>query len=67
MFTQAARAELQETSGFDGLSVYVNFAHGDEGVDAWYTLRKIGNLTRLKRKWDPLELFSWSFPVPLLY
>ncbi|KAL4745582.1 hypothetical protein BDW72DRAFT_211212 [Aspergillus terricola var. indicus] len=66
-FTQAARAELQETSGFDGLSVYVNFAHGDEGVDAWYTPRKMDNLTRLKRKWDPLELFSWNCPVPLLY
>ncbi|KAL4997559.1 FAD-binding domain-containing protein [Aspergillus recurvatus] len=66
-FTQAARAELQKTSGFDELSVYVNFAHGDEGVDAWYTPRKMDNLTRLKRKWDPLEQFSWNCPLPLTY
>lgn len=66
-FTKAARAQLQKTSGFDELSVYVNFAHGDEGVEAWYTPRKMANLTQLKRKWDPLELFGWSNPVPLVY
>ncbi|KAI1098220.1 hypothetical protein F4804DRAFT_325398 [Jackrogersella minutella] len=62
---QTARAQFQAMSGFEHLSVYVNFAHGDEGVDAWYTPRKLPNLTRLKRKWDPDQLFSWYFPVPL--
>ncbi|KAI1412487.1 hypothetical protein F5Y13DRAFT_179995 [Hypoxylon sp. FL1857] len=62
---QAARAQFQATSGFEHLSVYINFAHGDEGVDAWYTPRKLQNLTRLKREWDPNQLFSWYFPIPL--
>ncbi|KAI9684236.1 MAG: hypothetical protein M1822_005709 [Bathelium mastoideum] len=64
---RSARAALQATSGFDNLSVYVNFAHGDEGPAAWYTPAKLENLTRLKRKWDPQERFSFYQPVPLLY
>jgi len=64
---QQSRAAFQKTSGFDHLSVYVNFAHGDEGVDVWYTPRKMNNLTSLKRTWDPHQLFSWYDPVPLHY
>lgn len=62
---QRARSKVQATSGFDQLAVYVNFAHGDEGPAAWYSAEKLKNLTRLKRKWDPKELFSFYQPVPL--
>lgn len=58
---------MQVTSGFDDLAVYMNFAHGDEGPAVWYSPEKLENLTRLKREWDPKELFSFYQPVPLSY
>ncbi|RDW58819.1 hypothetical protein BP6252_13295 [Coleophoma cylindrospora] len=64
---KTARSAVQATSGFDQLAVYVNFAHGDEGPAIWYSPEKLDNLTRLKRKWDPTELFSFYQPVPLYY
>ncbi|KAL9074399.1 MAG: hypothetical protein Q9157_004402 [Trypethelium eluteriae] len=66
-FWRNARAMVQATSGFDNLSVYVNFANGDEGPAVWYTPAKLHNLTRLKRRWDPMERFSFYQPVPLYY
>ncbi|GLA17557.1 hypothetical protein AnigIFM62618_004699 [Aspergillus niger] len=65
-FLKQSRRHFQQSSGFDNLAVYVNYAHGDEGPDVWYTAEKLENLTRLKQKWDPEERFSWSNPVPLL-
>lgn len=62
-----ARAAMHATSGFNNLSVYVNFAHGDEGPAVWYAEEKLDNLTRLKRTWDPTERFSFYQPVPLHY
>jgi hypothetical protein len=62
---RSVRANFQKTSGFDDLEVYVNFAHGDEGPAVWYAPRKLENLTRLKRHWDPDQLFSYSNPIPL--
>ncbi|PVH94013.1 FAD binding domain protein [Periconia macrospinosa] len=62
-----ARSEIQATSGFDHLAVYVNFGHGDEGPAVWYSPEKLENLMRLKRKWDPQERFSFYQPVPLHY
>ncbi|KAL2862546.1 FAD-binding oxidoreductase [Aspergillus lucknowensis] len=59
------RARFQATSGFDELSVYVNFAQGDEGAEAWYSSRKLERLKELKRAWDPNELFSYSNPIPI--
>jgi fumiquinazoline A oxidase len=66
-YLKGARGTLQATSGFTNLSVYVNFAHGDEGPAVWYSPRKLENLTRLKQKWDPDERFSFYQPVPLYY
>lgn len=66
-FLRDARTALAATSGFDELSVYVNFAHGDEGPRAWYTREKLDRLTSLKRRWDPMELFSFYQPVPLQF
>ncbi|KAH8799826.1 hypothetical protein F5884DRAFT_848014 [Xylogone sp. PMI_703] len=64
-FMRDARAKFHKTSGFEDLSVHVNFAHGDEGPEVWYQPRKLANLTRLKKEWDPEQLFSWFNPVPL--
>ncbi|KAK6066639.1 FAD binding domain-containing protein [Seiridium cupressi] len=64
VFLQSARAKLNEGNGFDSKSVYVNFAHGDEGAETWYGVRKLEKLGRLKSKWDPNDLFSFYNPVP---
>jgi hypothetical protein len=63
-FLRAARAKFQETSGFADLSVYTNYAHGDEGPEAWYSRRKLGRLVALKKRWDPEGAFSWYNAVP---
>ena len=64
-FAKRARDEFARTSGFEALTTYSNYAHGDEGPEAWYSARKLPRLSALKRKWDPDELFSWNYPVPL--
>ncbi|PYH98414.1 FAD binding domain protein [Aspergillus ellipticus CBS 707.79] len=64
-FMRQSRRHFQQASGFDHAAVYVNYAHGDEGADVWYTPSKLDNLTRLKQDWDPEGRFSWSNPVPL--
>ncbi|KAJ2976040.1 hypothetical protein NUW58_g297 [Xylaria curta] len=58
-FLNAARDDLTATSGFDTPAVYVNFAHGDEGPEAWYGARNLRKLTRMKQKWDPKGLFNF--------
>ena len=64
-FSQSVRSKLQPTSGYPSLAVYWGFAHGDEGPSVWYSPRKLGRLTSLKRQWDPKQLFSWYNAVPL--
>ena len=56
-FGARVREMMAETSGRDGLAVYVNYAHGDEGEAAWYG-ESLERLRELKRQWDPLGLFS---------
>lgn len=65
-FLENAREELNATSGNTQLSVYVNYAHGDEGAEAWYSSRKFSQLKTLKKKWDPKGLFNFTNPVPLM-
>lgn len=64
-FVKPARDEFARTSGFETLTTYSNYAHGDEGSEAWYSARKLPQLSALKRKWDPDQLLSWNYPVPL--
>lgn len=64
-FLDSARGMLTGVSGFDQPTVYVNFAHGDEGPAAWYGQHNIEKLVTLKRKWDPQGLFSFYNAIPL--
>ena len=64
-FVVKARKTFQPTSGYDNLTMYINYGHGDEGPGVWYSPQKLGRLTRLKREWDPNQLFSWNNPLPL--
>ena len=62
-YSIATQQAIAKTSGFKDLAVYVNYAHGDEGPEAWYGKRKLPKLRKLKAKWDPEGLFSWFNPV----
>lgn len=60
----STRALFQKTSGFPTLTVYENYAHGDEGAVAWYNAAKLPKLIALKTLWDPKKLFSFTNPIP---
>jgi hypothetical protein len=64
-FLDAARSKLTRACGSSSSAVYVNFAHGDEGPEAWYGKRNLDKLVRLKKEWDPQGLFSFYNAVPL--
>lgn len=63
-FASSARTAFAATSGFDDLELYVTYAHGDEGPQAWYR-EKLEQLVQLKKRWDPKELFRYMNPVPV--
>jgi fumiquinazoline A oxidase len=64
---KSIRHNISKSDGFEALSVYVNFAHGDEPTTAWYSERKLEKLSKLKRTWDPKEVFSFYNPIPLTW
>lgn len=63
-FLNSARHNFTIASGFDDATVYVNFAHGDEGPEAWYGKHNLARLGELKEKWDPQGLFSFYNAIP---
>ncbi|TAQ85517.1 hypothetical protein B7494_g6173 [Chlorociboria aeruginascens] len=58
-------SNFNATSGFDELQVYVNYAHGTEGLDAMYGKRKLDRLLALKAEYDPQGLFVFNNPLPI--
>ncbi|KAL2871241.1 uncharacterized protein BJX67DRAFT_343924 [Aspergillus lucknowensis] len=64
-FLVESRDHFTKTSGFRNLTLYNNYAQGDEGPEILYTSRKLPRLAALKRKWDPNEVFSYYNPVPV--
>jgi hypothetical protein len=62
-FGKELQTRLQKGSGRRDLSVYVNFAHGDEPPKAWYSAAKLPKLRGLKKKYDPRSLFSFYNPI----
>ncbi|KFA60106.1 hypothetical protein S40285_09442 [Stachybotrys chlorohalonatus IBT 40285] len=63
----AIRADFAETSGYDGLASYTNFAHGDETIEEIYGVRKLPQLAAIKATWDPDNVFKFHFPLPTSY
>lgn len=63
-FGRSARGELQVTSGYDSPAVYVNYAHGDETLANRYGEKKLDRLIRLKKKWDPKNIFGFNNALP---
>ncbi|PYH88739.1 FAD-binding domain-containing protein [Aspergillus ellipticus CBS 707.79] len=64
-FMRKSRAQFQRTSGFSEMEIYLNYAHGDEGPEVWYSPQHLPPLSQLKSQWDPDQLFSFNYPVPL--
>jgi hypothetical protein len=52
------RSDLVETSGYDGLAVYVSYAHGDESLEEMWGIN-VPRLKKLKSKWDPDNVFRF--------
>lgn len=61
------RNDFVATSGYDDVSVYVNYAKGDETVEQKYGKNKLPRLAELKKKWDPNQVFGYSNPIPTQY
>ncbi|KAI8959395.1 FAD-binding domain-containing protein [Daldinia sp. FL1419] len=61
------RRDVVETSGYNDLSVYVSYAHGDETVEQIYGVEKLPRLVSLKKKWDPENIFGYNNSLPLEY
>ncbi|KAJ4304906.1 hypothetical protein N0V90_000434 [Kalmusia sp. IMI 367209] len=61
------RDDLVATSGFPELTVFVNYAHGDEKLEQIYGKEKLPRLAALKKTWDPQQVFSWNNGLPTQY
>ncbi|KAF7932171.1 hypothetical protein EAE99_003411 [Botrytis elliptica] len=61
-FGASFQAEMAASSGYGDLRVYMNYGR-DEGEEVWYSEGKLPRLKALKRKYDPMELFSHYNPV----
>ncbi|KAF7863837.1 hypothetical protein EAF04_006802 [Stromatinia cepivora] len=61
------RKDFAATSGYPDLSVYVNYAHGDETLEQIYGAAKLPRLAKLKKTWDPDNLFAFNNPLPAKY
>ncbi|KAI1074442.1 FAD-binding domain-containing protein [Whalleya microplaca] len=46
--------------GYDGLAVYVSYAHGDETLEEIYGANKLERLLSLKEIWDPENVFRYN-------
>lgn len=66
-FAKGLRDELAATSGYNGLSAYVNYAWGDETLEQIYRENKLERLVSLKQKWDPTNVFGFSNGIPPTY
>ncbi|KAK9425261.1 putative FAD-binding PCMH-type domain-containing protein [Seiridium unicorne] len=61
------RNEWVKTSGYPELTVYLNYAHGDEKLWQIYGRDKLPTLAALKKKWDPTNVFGFNNPIPTQY
>jgi hypothetical protein len=56
-----------KTSGYSDLSIYVNYAHGDENLSQIYGRDKLRRLAGLKKTWDPKNVFGYNNALPTTY
>ncbi|XXG99711.1 acyl-CoA thioesterase [Hypoxylon texense] len=61
------RDDFVTTSGYPDLSVYINYAYGDEEIEQIYGKDKLPRLAQLKKTWDPNDFFSYNNKLPNKY
>jgi len=61
------RDDFALTSGYPDLTVYVNYAHGDEKLEQIYGADKLPRLAALKKTWDPDNVFAYNNALPTEY
>ncbi|KAI0879965.1 FAD-binding domain-containing protein [Annulohypoxylon maeteangense] len=61
------RNDFIATSGYPELTVFVNYAHGDEKLEQIYGKDKLPRLAALKKTWDPNHAFSYNNGLPTHY
>ncbi|KAI3322460.1 FAD-binding domain-containing protein [Xylariaceae sp. AK1471] len=63
-FAKELRADLVATPGYPELSAYVSYAYGDETLEQKFGRDKLPRLVKLKKKWDPENVFGYCNPLP---
>ena len=58
------RSDFVATSGYDDLTVYVNYAWGTESLESIYGVNKLPRLARLKARYDPNNIFRFYHALP---
>lgn len=61
------RDDFAATSGYDAPTVFISYAHGDEGLEHIYGKDKLPRLAELKKTWDPNHFFSYNNGLPSRY
>ncbi|KAK9777226.1 putative FAD-binding PCMH-type domain-containing protein [Seiridium cardinale] len=61
------RSDMAATSGYDDLTVYVNYAWGDETLEQIYGKEKLPRLAQLKAQYDPHNAFGFYHALPTSY
>ncbi|KAL7787172.1 hypothetical protein V8C37DRAFT_419020 [Trichoderma ceciliae] len=61
------RNQFAATSGYSEQAIFVNYARGDEPIENIYGKRKLPRLAKLKKKYDPSNLFAYYHPLPTHY
>ncbi|PYI24917.1 FAD-binding domain-containing protein [Aspergillus indologenus CBS 114.80] len=61
------RQSWVQTSGYPDLAIYVNYAHGDETLEQIYGRTKLPRLAKLKKQWDPTNVFGYNNGLPTSY
>ncbi|KAI0382490.1 FAD-binding domain-containing protein [Hypomontagnella monticulosa] len=59
------RQDIAKASGYPELTVYLNYARGDETPEQKHGKDKLHKLVRLKKAWDPTNVFRYSNSLPM--
>lgn len=61
------RSDMAATSGYDNLTVYLNYAYGDETLEQIFGEEKLPKLASLKAEYDPTNAFGFYHALPTSY
>jgi hypothetical protein len=61
------RSDFVATGGYGDVAAYVSYAHGDEKIEQIYGKNKLGRLAKLKKTWDPSNVFAYNNVLPTHY